>query len=121
MHGFIHTLETIPQNKYLEIELSHGTANWEEMIDGFILTFSFEDDCPYIDSALQIVKKKIFENEIPLTWKPDWVVQLQNVLECYNIIVEQDENPHNIDISESKGYHKVNGLKLEMHDITQSH
>ena len=36
------------------------------MVDGFILTSSFEDDCPYIDLALQIVKKNIFENLTPL-------------------------------------------------------
>lgn len=38
------------------------------MVDGFIMTFSFEDDYPYIDLALHIVRNKIFENEIPLTW-----------------------------------------------------
>ena len=89
------------------------------MIDGFVLTFSFEDDCPYIDSTLQIVKKNIFENEIPLTWQPDWVVQLQNVLECYNITAEEDEDPCNIDIEEFEGYRKVNGPKIEMPDITK--
>ena len=26
VHGFIHTLKTIPQNWYLETELQHGTA-----------------------------------------------------------------------------------------------
>lgn len=44
MHGFIHTLETILKNWHMEIELHHGTLNWTEMVDGFILTFSFEDD-----------------------------------------------------------------------------
>jgi len=44
------------------------------MVDGFILTFNFEDDCPYIDLALQIVKKKIFENVTPLTWKQHYWV-----------------------------------------------
>lgn len=56
------------------------------MVDGFILTFNFEDDCPYIDLALQIVKKKIFENENPLTWEqPNWAAQIENALECYNL------------------------------------
>lgn len=89
VHGFIHTLEIIPQNWYLETELRHGTMSWEDMADGFILTFSFEDDFPCIDSALQEVIKKIFRNATSLTWKhPDWTVQLEHALECYNIIAE---------------------------------
>lgn len=68
------------------------------MVDGFMLTFIFKDDCPYIYSTLQIVKKKIFENKIPLTWKPNWVAQLHSVVECYNITAKEDEGPHNIDI-----------------------
>lgn len=56
------------------------------MVDGFIFTFSFEDDFPYIDLVLQTVRNKIFDNVTPLTWKqPDWVVQIQNALECYNL------------------------------------
>lgn len=66
VHGFIHRLETIPQNWYLETKLQHGTACWAEMVHGFIITFIFEDDYPNIDAALNIVKKKIFENEVPV-------------------------------------------------------
>lgn len=70
------------------------------MVDGFILTFIFEDDYPYIDLALQTVKKKIFENVTPLTWKQvDWVAQIENVLECYNLTTEEEEDPCNIDIT----------------------
>ena len=31
----------------MEIELRHGIASWAEMVDGFIMTFNFEDDCPH--------------------------------------------------------------------------
>lgn len=79
------------------------------MVDGFIMTFSFEDDCPHIDATLQIVKKKIFENEVPCTWKLDWAAQLHNVMECHNITTEEEEDPRNIDIAESEGCHEVNG------------
>jgi len=41
--------------------------DWEDMVDGFILTLIFEDDFPNIDLALQIVKKRNFENVTPLT------------------------------------------------------
>lgn len=37
------------------------------MVDGFILTLIFEDDFQNIDLALQIVKKRNFENVTPLT------------------------------------------------------
>lgn len=76
VHGFIHTLETIPQNGYLETELRHGTTSWAEMVDGFVMTFRFEDDCPHIDAELNIVKKKIFENKVLVIWQPDWAAQI---------------------------------------------
>lgn len=49
VHGFIHTLETIPQKWYLETKIQHGTRSWVEMVDGFILKFRFEDGFPCID------------------------------------------------------------------------
>lgn len=71
------------------------------MVDGFILTFSLEDDFPYIDFTFQIVKKRIFENATPLTCQqPDCAVQIENSLECYNLTAEEEEYPRNIDISE---------------------
>jgi len=87
------------------------------MVDGFIMTFSFEDDCPHIDVALHIVKKNIFENEVPCTWKLDWVTQLHNVMESYNITTKEEEDHRNIDITEYEGHHEVNGPEIEMHDI----
>lgn len=35
-----------------------------EMVDGFIMTFIFEYGCTYIDVALQVLKKILFENEV---------------------------------------------------------
>jgi len=79
------------------------------MVDGFILTFKFQDDCAYIDLALHIVKKTIFENVTPLTRKqPDWVVQIENALKFYNLTTEEDEDPCNIDIAKSEGCREVN-------------
>ena len=89
------------------------------MVDGFILTFSFEDDFPYIDLALQTVTKKIFENATPFTWKqPNWAAQIENELECCNLIVEEEEDPRNIDITESEGYREVTRPEPEILDIT---
>ena len=60
------------------------------MVDGFILTFSFEDDFPNIHFVLQIVKKNMFENVTPMTWKePDSVVHIENALECYKLTIDE--------------------------------
>lgn len=81
-------------NWYLEIELRHGTVNWADLVEGFILTFSFEYDCPCIELSLQTIREKIFGNATSLTWKqPNWTAQLRHALECYNIITEEDEDP----------------------------
>ena len=66
------------------------------MVDGFIMTFRFEDDCPHIYASLQIVKKNNFEKEVPVIWKPNWDTQLHNVMECHNITVEEEQDPRNI-------------------------
>lgn len=52
VHLFCHTLDTIPMNWYLEIELCHDTAKWDILREGFLLTFSFEDGFTSIDEAL---------------------------------------------------------------------
>lgn len=43
-------------------------------MDGFVMAFKFEHDFPNINATLNIVKKKIFEYEVLVIWKPDWVV-----------------------------------------------
>ena len=88
------------------------------MVDGFILTSNFEDDFPYIDLSLQTVKKRIFENVTPLTWQQlDRATQIENALDCYNLTADEEEDPRNIDIIESKGYREVTGPELEIPDI----
>lgn len=115
VHGFIHTLETIPKNWYLETNLRHGTVNWEDMVNALILKFGFEDDFPYIDLALQTIKNMIFQNVTPLTWQQlDWTAQIKNALECYNLTTKQEEYPRNINIEKSEGYCKVDGTELEI-------
>ena len=41
VHMFFHSLDMIPQQWYLEIELCHGTTDWDEMIEALLLTYSF--------------------------------------------------------------------------------
>ena len=46
-------------------------------------------------------------------------MQLQNVLECYNVTAEEDEDPRNIDIEKFEGYCEVNGPEIGIPDITK--
>lgn len=87
------------------------------MVDEFVMTFRFEDDCPHVDPALNIVNKNIFENEVPGIWQPHWAAQIQNLMECYNLTAEEDEYPLKIDIKELEGHCKVNGPEMDMLDI----
>jgi hypothetical protein len=41
-HLFVHTLDTIPKNWYLELEVHLETTDWEELTQNFKVTFSFE-------------------------------------------------------------------------------
>lgn len=43
VHLFYHTLDVIPMNCYIEMELHHGTSECDIMREGFMMTFSFED------------------------------------------------------------------------------
>jgi len=51
------------------MELRHGTADWDEMKEIFLLTFSFEDGFKFIDEALQEIKASIFRTPVDhITW-----------------------------------------------------
>jgi hypothetical protein len=52
-HHFIHTLEGIPTNWYVDQELHRGTAEWTTLQQNFIVTFSFEHENPNMDLALK--------------------------------------------------------------------
>ena len=54
--------------------------------------------------------------------QPEWVIQLEEALECYNFaskLEEEDEDPCNINIPESEGTRDVDGPKLETLAITE--
>jgi hypothetical protein len=43
------------------LELCREIANWEELQQNFVITFSFEHENPEIDTSLKLVKERIFE------------------------------------------------------------
>lgn len=57
---FCHTLDTIPMNWYLEIELYHDTVEWDVLKEGFLLTFNFKDRFASIDEALRALEDAIY-------------------------------------------------------------
>lgn len=64
----------IPMNWYLATKLRHGTTNWDEMKQSFLLTFKFEDGFECIDGVRQEIKTTIFRTSVePITWMQlDW-------------------------------------------------
>ena len=60
VHLFIHTLDDMSKNWYIETEFRRGTVAWPIMVEGFQLTFNFESEYPKIDQALKVTKGKLF-------------------------------------------------------------
>lgn len=81
---FYHTLDMIPMNWYMEMELRHGTTKWDVLKGSSLLIFSFEDGFECIDESLQEIKDAIFRIlEEHIVWvQPDWSMQLCHALEC---------------------------------------
>jgi len=52
VHRFTSTLDTIPKNWYVKLELRRGTEVWGEMMKKFIYTFRFEVESPKVDNTL---------------------------------------------------------------------
>jgi hypothetical protein len=55
-HHFIHTLEGIPGNWYIDQEMHRGTTEWTGLQQNFVVTFSFEHENPNIDSTLKLIQ-----------------------------------------------------------------
>jgi hypothetical protein len=65
-HKFIHTLDMIPKNWYLELEMHRETTNWDELIQRFKITFTLEHEYPLLGVSLQAIRTKIFLEEGPM-------------------------------------------------------
>ena len=40
-------------------------------------------------------------------------------MECHNLTADEEEEPRNVNIPESEGYHEVQGMKLEIPKIAE--
>ena len=52
-------------------------------------------------------------------YQPDWNEQEANAVECYNLAIDEDDDPRNIKIPESEGQCKVHGPAFEAPKVTQ--
>jgi hypothetical protein len=62
-HHFIHTLEGILANRYIDKELCRGITTWMTLQQNFTVTLSFEHANPNIDATLKWIRGIIFIEE----------------------------------------------------------
>jgi hypothetical protein len=92
------------------------------MTQKFIATFLFECQYPIVDQDLQIVRQNVFEEapNPPLEQEEDeWNVPLQWLQGCYNINVDEDDDPRNVNISKTKGKRDIEGIGIELTFVGQ--
>ena len=92
------------------------------MTHNFVTTFLFESQFPSVDQALQIVRQKVFEEASNLPSEQEegeWTVPLQKLQGCYNINVDEDDDPRKVNIVETEGQREVEGPGVEKPFIQQ--
>ena len=64
---------------------------------------------------------KLFDNcPLPIFNHLDWAVQIENAVECYNFVAdEEEEDPRNVNIPDSEGSCDVQGPKWELPEIIE--
>ena len=101
------------------MELRRGVVNWVSLADSFVLTFSINEACPALDAAVRLIHTKVFDDKEIAKYHPDWKEQEANAVECYNLSIDEDDDPHNINIPESGGHSEVHGPVVESPEVTQ--
>ena len=89
------------------------TISWDSLVDSFVLTFSINEVCPALDAAIRLIHTKVFDDKEIDEYQPDWKEKEANAVECYNLAIDEDDDPHNINIPESEGHCKVHGPVVE--------
>ena len=118
VHRFVHTLEPIAKNWYAEVELHHGTVSWVSLVDSFVLTFSINEDFPALDTTIRVTHTKVFDDKEIAKYQPDWKEQEANAVEFYNLAIDEDDDPHKINIPKSEEHCEVHGPAFESPEVT---
>ena len=119
-NGYIglYTLEPVAKNWYAEVELCHGAVSWDSIVDSFVLTFSINEVCPTLDAAIRLIHTNVFDDKEIAEYQPDWKEQEANAVECYNLAIDEDDDPRNINIPELEGHYEVHGPAVEAPEVT---
>lgn len=113
---FVHTLDVIPRNWYIQLELCQEIVDWECLTEKFIATFSFEDENVIVETTLQLIKEKFFEGiEESEDSLPCWEVFAKQALECYKVDEErqEDDEPREVHVLEIKGERDIEGVDID--------
>jgi hypothetical protein len=109
-------------NWYLQAELCLTTSDCYGMTQNFAATFLFEIQYPTLDQALQVVRQNIFKEapSLPVEKEEDeWTAPLQKLQGCYNINVDEDDDPRNVNIAETEGQRDAGGPGVKLPFIGQ--
>jgi hypothetical protein len=106
--------------------LRRETTRWDELVQRFKVTFTFEHESPLTNAALQPIRTKIFLVEgsmevVPICNAHRASITIHELLECCNIAKEEqdEEDPRKVQVPETKGERAVEGPKLESFTYTQ--
>ena len=73
-----------------------------------------------MDVAIRLIHTKVFDDKAEIAkYQPDWKEQEANAVECYNLAIDEDDDPRKINIPESEGNYEVHGPVVESHGVTQ--
>jgi hypothetical protein len=70
-----------------------------------------------VDQALQVLRHKVFEESpsFPLEKEEDeWTTPLHKLQGCYNINAVEDDDPRNLNITETEGQRDIEGPGVEL-------
>jgi hypothetical protein len=106
-HNYTHIGQNL-KNWYLELEMRRETTRWEELVQRFRFTFTFEHESPTIDATLQDIQTKIFSEEGPMEVVSVCNAHIANInvhelVEFYNVAKEEHdmEYPMNVQVPET--------------------
>ena len=97
-----------PDSKeFAAAELHRDTVSWVCTVDSFVLTFSTNEFCLALDVAIRLVHTKVLDDQAVVKYRPDWEAHTAHAVEYYNLAIDEDDDPRNIDIHESEGHCNV--------------
>ena len=84
-----------------------------------MLTFSINEVSPALDVVVRLIHSKVFDDQEVAEYQPDWKIQESNAVECYNLAMDENDDPRNINIPELEGHCEVHGPAVEAPEVSQ--